>query len=196
MIEPEMAFYDLEKTIDFAERFVKFVIRYVLEKCEYEFKQLEVDTLKLYQLIQRPWIKIRYVEVCQQFGLEYGQDVSSEFEKKLVEAHTLPVFVTEYPKELKPFYMKKDEQFAKCFDLIFPTVGELIGGSEREDDFETLEKAMQDSGMDMDKMQWYLATRKWGSVPHAGFGLGFERLLMYVTGVSKIHDTIPFPIAY
>lgn len=196
MIEPEMSFYDLKATVEFAEKFVKYIIQYVLLKCKYEFSQLEIDVTEYHSIISRKWIVLRYVDVCQQFGLEYGEDISSELEKKLVEAFTVPVFVTEYPKELKPFYMKKDDSFAKCFDLIFPTVGELIGGSEREDDYETLKKAMQDASLDLEKMQWYLATRKWGSVPHSGFGLGFERLILYLTKMSKIHDTIPFPISY
>jgi asparaginyl-tRNA synthetase len=139
---------------------------------------------------------MKYVEVCQQFGLTYGEDISSELEKKLVEAFTVPVFVTEYPKELKPFYMKKEGDFAKCFDLIFPTVGELIGGSEREEDYTVLKTEMEKAGLDLTQMQWYLETRKYGSVPHAGFGLGFERLLAFITKTAKIHDTIPFPVAY
>lgn len=199
MVEPEMAFYDLEKTIALAERFVKFVMQRTIDKCEYEFKQLDfslTEMMHLRQIASRPWIKMRYVEVCQQFGLEYGQDVSSEMEKRLVEAHTMPVFVTEYPKELKPFYMKKEGDFAKCFDLIFPIVGELIGGSEREDDYSKLEQEMIKAKLDLEKMQWYLDTRKHGSVPHAGFGLGLERLVMFMTKTAKIHDTIPFPIAY
>lgn len=117
-------------------------------------------------------------------------------EQKIVKKYEKPVFITHYPKEIKPFYMKKDDKVAYCFDLIFPVVGELIGGSEREEDYDKLKISMEDSGLDMDKMKWYLDTRKWGSVPHAGFGMGFERLLMFITGATKIHDVIPFPISF
>lgn len=199
MIEPEMMFYDLDQTIDLAERFVKFVISKVVEKCEYEFKQLDLDVTFLKEIVEKKWKRISYTEVTRLVGLDvlpFGADISSELEKKLVEMFKSPVFVTEYPKGLKPFYMKKESAFAKCFDLIFPEVGELIGGSEREEDYETLKKEMEKAGLDLEKMQWYLDTRKYGSVPHAGFGLGFERLLAFITKAAKIHDTIPFPVAY
>lgn len=197
MIEPEMMFYDLDQTIDLAERMIKHVLRYVVDKCEYEFKQLEVDVLQFERLISaKPWVRMRYVDVCQQFGLQDGEDVSSEMEKTLTDAHQSPVFVTQYPASLKPFYMKQESGYAKCFDLLFPEVGELIGGSEREDDYAVLYKRITDASIDLSKMEWYLKTRQWGSVPHSGFGLGFERLLMFVTKMQKIHDVIPFPISY
>ena len=120
----------------------------------------------------------------------------SELEKKLIDKYQVPVFVTHWPKGLKPFYMKKDDKVAYCFDLIFPEVGELIGGSEREDSYDVLKREMEISGLDMEKMDWYLKTRKWGSVPHSGFGLGFDRLVTFVCGLQKIHDSIPFPISY
>ena len=114
----------------------------------------------------------------------------------LIDKYKLPVYVTHWPKDLKPFYMKKDDKIAYCFDLIFPEVGELICGSEREDSYEILKSEMEESGLDMEKMDWYLKTRKWGSVPHSGFGLGFDRLVTFVCKLQKIHDSIPFPISY
>lgn len=135
-------------------------------------------------------------QIVKSFGVKWGDDISSEMEQKIVLHYGVPVFVTHYPKELKPFYMKKGEFVADCFDLIFPVVGEIIGGSQREEDYQTLKTEMERSELDIDKMQWYLDTRKWGSVPHSGFGLGFERLLMFITGATKIHDVIPFPVSY
>lgn len=196
MIEPEMAFYDLDATIELAEQFVKRVIIGVIMKSGYEFGQLGITTEHLSSIIQKDWKVISYDEVAELFNVKWGEDIGSEIEKKIVEYYKVPTFITHYPKDLKPFYMKKDDKVAFCFDLIFPEVGELIGGSQREDSFEVLEKTMIDSGLDMERMQWYLNTRKWGSVPHAGFGLGFERLLMFITKASKIHDVIPFPVSF
>ena len=195
MLEPEMAFYSLEDTIDFSEDMLKSTLRGIL-KYEDDFKKMETDTSHITSLLDGVWIRIKYEDVCEDFGLTFGDDISSELEKKLVEKYKLPVYVTHWPKDLKPFYMKKDEKVAYCFDLIFPEVGELIGGSAREDDYEVLKSEMEKAELDMDKMDWYLKTRKWGTVPHAGFGLGFERLVMFVCKSQKIHDTIPFPISY
>lgn len=195
MLEPEMAFYSLEDTIDFSEDMLKSTLRGIL-KYEDDFKKMETDTSHITSLLDDVWIRIKYEDVCEDFGLTFGDDISSELEKKLVEKYKLPVYVTHWPKDLKPFYMKKDEKVAYCFDLIFPEVGELIGGSAREDDYEVLKSEMEKAELDMDKMDWYLKTRKWGTVPHAGFGLGFERLVMFVCKSQKIHDTIPFPVSY
>ena len=196
MIEPEMAFYDLDKTLEFCEIFIKSILQYVMVKSEYEFKQIGIDDSHIKDLISKKWIVKTYDEICELFKLEWGQDISSETEKKVVERFKSPVFITKYPKDIKPFYMKKDEKHAYCFDLIFPEIGEVVGGSEREKDFDILKKSMVESGIDLSKMEWYLSTRKWGSVEHSGFGLGFERLLMFITKSSKIHDVIPFPISY
>ena len=199
MIEPEVAFYDLGKTIKLAEQFVKAVIDTVIQKSKYEFEQLGISfeqLIDLRKMISQKWKVVTYDEVCSTFGIKWGEDVSSDVEKKVVEYYGSPTFITHYPKELKPFYMKKDERVAYCFDLIFPEVGELIGGSQREESLEKLEKSILEYGLDPEKMKWYLTTRKWGTVEHSGFGLGFERLLMFITGASKIHDTIPFPISY
>jgi asparaginyl-tRNA synthetase len=196
MIEPEMAFYDLDETIKLAEKMVKGAISYVISKSEYDFKQLGVDSSLLTTIVEKDWMKVPYSEIVKSFGVKWGDDISSEIEQKIVSHYGVPVFVTHYPKELKPFYMKKGEFVADCFDLIFPVVGEIIGGSQREEDYQTLKTEMEKSELDIDKMQWYLDTRKWGSVPHSGFGLGFERLLMFITGATKIHDVIPFPVSY
>jgi asparaginyl-tRNA synthetase len=209
MIEPEMAFYDLDKTIKLAEDFIKSVVMDVITTLEHRydkpceegffFKKLAIEDAHISYicgLMQKAWKVVRYDEVAELFGVQWGDDISSEVEKKIVEYYKVPTFITHYPKDLKPFYMKKDDRVAYCFDLIFPEVGELIGGSQREDSYEVLDATMSELGLDMEKMQWYLNTRKWGSVPHAGFGLGFERLLMFITKASKIHDVIPFPVSF
>ena len=195
MLEPEMAFYTLEETISLSERMLKSALSGVLQ-FEEDFKKLETDTSHITSIIDKEWIKIKYEDVCKDFGLVFGQDVSSDIERKLIDKYKVPVYVTHWPKDLKPFYMKKDEKVAYCFDLIFPEVGEMIGGSAREDSYEILKLEMEKAGLDMDKMDWYLKTRKWGTVPHAGFGLGFDRLVTFVCKLQKIHDSIPFPISY
>jgi asparaginyl-tRNA synthetase len=195
MLEPEMAFYSLEETIDLSEDMLKSVLSGVL-KYEDDFKKLETDTTHITSIIDKEWLRMRYEDVCKEFKVKYGEDISSDIEKKIIDKYKVPVYITHWPKELKPFYMKKDEKFALCFDLIFPEVGELIGGSSREDSYEVLKSEMEKSGLDMEKMEWYLRTRKWGSVPHSGFGLGFDRLVTFVCKLQKIHDSIPFPISY
>jgi asparaginyl-tRNA synthetase len=195
MLEPEMAFYSLEDTIQLSEKMLKETLGGVL-KYEDDFKKLEIDTTHITSILDKDWIKIKYEDVCLDFGLIFGQDISSDIEKKLIDKYKVPVYVTHWPKDLKPFYMKKDGRVAYCFDLIFPEVGELIGGSAREDSYDVLKSEMEKSGLDMEKMDWYLRTRKWGSVPHAGFGLGFDRLVTFVCKLQKIHDSIPFPISY
>lgn len=195
MIEPEMAFYSLEETIDLSEEMLKSVLSGVL-KYEEDFKKLETDTTHITSLLDKEWLRMRYEDVCIEFKVKYGEDISSDIEKKIMDKYKIPVYITHWPKELKPFYMKKDEKFALCFDLIFPEVGELIGGSSREDSYEVLKSEMEKAGLDMEKMEWYLRTRKWGSVPHSGFGLGFDRLVTFVCKLQKIHDSIPFPISY
>jgi len=195
MLEPEMAFYSLEETIDFSEEMIKFVLSGIL-KYEDDFKKLEIDTLHITSILEKEWVRVRYEDICKEFKIKYGDDVSSDMEMKIMDKYKIPVYITHWPNELKPFYMKKDEKFALCFDLIFPEIGELIGGSTREDLYETLKAEMEKSGLDMAKMDWYLKTRKWGSVPHSGFGLGFDRLVTFVCKLQKIHDSIPFPISY
>lgn len=196
MVEPELSWYKLEDIITFTERFVKESISYVIDRSDYEFKQLEITTEHLLDILKLEWKIVSYAEVCDIFGVKWGEDISTEMEQKIVSYYKSPTFITHYPKDIKPFYMKKDDKVAYCFDLIFPEVGELVGGSERESSYDVLEKSMILSGLDMSKMKWYLDLRKWGTVPTSGFGLGFERLLMYITKSQKIHDVIPFPVSY
>ncbi len=199
MLEPEMAFYSLEDSIDLSESLLKRSLGDVL-KLQEDFKRLEITQDHITSILDIPWIKKTYLEITSEFGVKWGEDISSETEKKIIDKYKIPVYITHWPASLKPFYMKKryedGELIAYCFDLIFPEVGELIGGSAREDNFSVLESEMIKSGLDMSKMDWYLSTRKWGSVPHAGFGLGFDRLVTFVCKLQKIHDSIPFPISY
>lgn len=195
MIEPEYSFYHLDDAIKLSERFVKHIIRDIRVKGEYEFVQLGIDTKFLYD-IDTNWQIKTYDEISETFGVKWGEDINSETEQKIVQYYGAPTFITHYPKDLKPFYMAGDERVAYNFDLIFPVVGELIGGSERESSYEILEKSMIEAGLDMEKMAWYLNLRKWGSVPTSGFGLGMERLMMFITKASKIHDVIPFPVSF
>lgn len=195
MLEPEMAFYDLTETIDLTEDLLKSVLS-IAASYESEFVKLGIDSKHITDLLDKEWIRLKYEDVCKEFGLEWGSDVSTEVEKRIIEKYKVPVFITHWAKDLKPFYMKKDDKVAYCFDLIFPEVGELIGGSQREESYEVLKSEMVKYGLDLSKMEWYLSTRKYGSVPHSGFGLGFERLVMFVCKLQKIHDAIPFPVSY
>lgn len=200
MIEAEAENMDLKASMDLCERLVKHVL--IVVEFDKQTKNVARSFIYPEQLTTSvPWPRTTYAQVCIDLGLQWGDDIGAEEEKRLTKFHKGPVFITHYPAEMKPFYMRKvaeplKTEVAYCFDLIFPEIGELAGGSEREHDHDKLEKAMKDSGMDMTKMQWYLNTRKWGTVPHAGFGLGFERLIMYLTGAEKVHDTIPFPVSY
>lgn len=195
MIEPEISFCDLDQAIETSEIFLKKVIKYVIDKSEYEFVQLGID-MKHLEFIHQDWIRKTYSEICQEFEVKFGDDISSDIEKKISKKYELPVFITHYPRSLKPFYMKTEGELALCFDLIFPEVGEVIGGSQREEDYDKLKSEIVKSGIDIEKMDWYLSTRKWGSVPHSGFGMGFDRILMFICKSQKIHDVIPFPISY
>ena len=196
MIEPEISFFHLKDAIELSEQFIKRTIAGVISKSKYEFDQLGITSEHLLKVIQKDWKIVSYDEICETFGVKWGDDINSETEQKIVTHYDVPTFITHYPKQLKPFYMAGDDRVAYNFDLIFPEVGELVGGSERESSYEVLEKSMIEAGLDMEKMAWYLNLRKWGSVPTSGFGLGFERLLMFITKASKIHDVIPFPVSF
>jgi len=196
MVEPELSWFDLDEIIKFSERFIKKIIHGVILKSEYEFKQLGITTEHLSSILDKDWKIVKYKEISELFGIKWGDDISSEMEQTIVKFYKSPVFITHYPKDLKPFYMKKDGQVAFCYDLIFESVGELIGGSEREFSYDVLKHSMIESGIDIEKMKWYLDLRKYGSTPTSGFGMGFERLLMFITKASKIHDVIPFPVSY
>jgi asparaginyl-tRNA synthetase len=197
MIEPEMAFYDLEKTICLTEHMIKHVIQRTAILHGTEFEKMRIDKKHLSTVLtEEPWVRLSYKETAEKYGIVYGQDLGAEVERKLIRDHGKPVFVTHWPKSLKPFYMKSAGNVVECFDLIFPEVGELVGGSVREEDYETLEKQIEESGLKPESMDWYLQTRQWGTVPHAGFGLGLERLVMFLCKLEKVYDAIPFPVHY
>lgn len=201
MVEPEMMHYDLEQTMDFAEKFIKTISTiaiYNLSKSGYwnllKHKGVSEYKSSIFKS-DFVWGRITYQDVCDIFGLEYGKDIGAGLEQKIVQHFHRPMFITHWPKELKPFYMKRKDGEALCFDLIFPEVGELVGGSVREEDYDTLQLQLEEN-MHESLLRWYLDTRKWGTVPHSGFGMGFERLLMFLTDAEKVHDVIPFPINY
>ena len=212
MIEPEMAFADLSDDMDVAEAMVKYVINYVLEHCreELEFLNNFVDKDKalldrLHNVVDNEFVRLTYTEAINilepikdrfEFPVFWGCDLQSEHERYLTETvYKKPVFLTDYPKEIKAFYMKlnADGKTVAAADLLVPGIGELIGGSQREDDLELLEKRMDELKMKKEDYWWYLNLRKYGSVTHSGFGLGFERMIMYLTGITNIRDVIPFP---
>lgn len=210
MIEPEMAFADLADDMDVAEAMVKYIINYVMENCpeEIEFLNNFVDKgliERLKNVADNEFVRLSYTEAINilepiseqfEFPVFWGCDLTSEHERYLTEkVYKKPVFLTDYPKEIKAFYMKlnPDGKTVAAADLLVPAVGELIGGSQREDDLAVLERRMDELGMNKEDYWWYLNLRKYGSVTHSGFGLGFERMIMYLTGISNIRDVIPFP---
>ena len=210
MMEPEMAFADLTDYLDNSEAMLKYVIKYVLENApeEMEFFGSVVDKElmpKLENVIKSEFGRISYTEAIKilqesgekfEYPVEWGHDLQTEHERYLAEkVYQKPVFVTDYPMEIKSFYMKQnpDGKTVAAADLLVPGVGELIGGSQREENYDKLVKRMDDLGMDKTEYWWYLELRKFGGVEHSGYGLGFERLLMYITGMGNIRDVIPFP---
>ena len=196
MVEPELSWYHLKDIIPFTERFIKRIVEGVIIKSKYEFDQLGITSDHLLDIIQKNWMIISYDEICKMFGVKWGEDINSETEQKIVTHFGVPTFIKHYPKQLKPFYMAGDDRVAYNYDLIFPEVGELVGGSERESSYDILKKSMVDSGIDIDRMKFYLDLRKFGTAPTSGFGLGFDRLLMFITKASKIHDVVPFPVSF
>ncbi|MBN1834052.1 MAG: asparagine--tRNA ligase [Deltaproteobacteria bacterium] len=210
MIEPEMAFCDLDGDIELAEAFVKYVITYVLEKCpeDMEFFNRFIDKTvieTLERVVSEKFQRLTYTEAIDllstaeqgfEFPVSWGSDLQSEHERYLCEeVFKSPVVVTDYPRTIKPFYMKlnDDEKTVRAMDVLVPKFGEIIGGSQREDDYDTLLKRMKETGINPEDYGWYLDLRRFGTAPHAGFGLGFERLIQFVTGMSNIRDAIPFP---
>ena len=210
MIEPEMAFCTLEGDMDIAERFLKYIFAYVLEHCEEDMNFFNAwvekgvaDTLK--NVIERPFIHVTYTDAMKElekaastfeFKPYWGADLQSEHEKFLTEKVCKgPVIVTDYPKEIKAFYMKMndDEKTVRAMDVLVPRLGEIIGGSERENRHDVLLNRIRTLNLREEDYWWYLELRKFGSVPHAGFGLGFERAVQYITGMQNIRDVIPFP---
>jgi asparaginyl-tRNA synthetase len=210
MIEPEIAFFDIHDNMNLAEDFLKYLLRYALENCMDDLKFLSEMYDKeligrLEFVINNSFERITYtraVEILQkseekfEFPVSWGIDLQTEHERFLVERHfKKPVIVTDYPMAIKAFYMKQNEdgKTVRGMDVLFPKIGEIIGGSQREEDYEKLKRRMQEMKLPEKEMWWYLDTRKFGSVPHSGFGLGFERLLLFVTGMGNIRDVIPFP---
>lgn len=212
MIEPEIAFADLEEIADLASRYIKYLIGHALKHCSEELKFLQqnyeatlLDTLN--HVYQSNFVKITYTEAVKileeaaptakfDFPVKWGLDLQSEHERYLTEKHfKLPVIVTDYPKEIKAFYMKlnSDGKTVRAMDVLVPGIGEIIGGSQREDNFDLLKTRMEAIGLNSADYWWYLDLRRFGGAPHAGFGLGFERAVMYITGMSNIRDVIPFP---
>jgi asparaginyl-tRNA synthetase len=210
MIEPEMAFYDLQDNMDLAEEFVKYIVKYALDNCrdDLEFLNSMIDkTLieKLQFVLDNKFIRITYTEAISiltaankkwDYPIGWGRDLQAEHERYLVEVHfKCPVILTDYPKEIKAFYMKQNEdgKTVRAMDVLFPGIGEIIGGSQREEDYDKLKARIQELNIPEKDLWWYLETRKFGSAPHSGFGLGFERIILFVTGMSNIRDVIPFP---
>ncbi|MBV8254440.1 MAG: asparagine--tRNA ligase [Chitinophaga sp.] len=228
MIEPEMAFYELEDNMNLAEEFIKYVIRYALENNREDLEflagrlveeekqkpQAERSDMglieKLEFVVNNEFMRLTYTEAISilkdskpnknkkfQYLIEgWGADLQSEHERYLVEKHfKKPVILTDYPKEIKSFYMKlnSDGKTVRAMDILFPGIGEIVGGSQREEDYDKLVGRMQEMGVPVEELSWFLDTRRFGTAPHAGFGLGFERLVLFVSGMTNIRDVIPFP---
>lgn len=202
MIEPEMAFMDHEDSLKVQENYVSFIVQSVLENCALELKTLERDISKL-ENIKAPFPRISYdkaVEFLKEKGfddIEWGEDFGAPHETAIAESFDKPVFITNYPKDIKAFYMKPDPERSDvvlCADLIAPEgYGEIIGGSQRIDDLELMEQRYKEHGLTGPAYEWYLELRKYGSVPHSGFGLGLERTVAWLSGVEHVRETIPFP---
>jgi asparaginyl-tRNA synthetase len=227
MIEPEVAFNDLDDNMDLTEDFLKYICNYILDHCQEDLKflddrlakeqsqkpQNERNKMGLMESIQfvseNPFKRLTYTEAIEvllnskhykkkkfQFPVEWGVDLQSEHERYLVEKEfNCPVILRDYPAKIKAFYMRfnDDEKTVAAMDVLFPGVGEIVGGSQREERHEVLSKKCEEFNVSKDELWWYLETRKLGTVPHAGFGMGFERLIMFLTGMTNIRDVIPFP---
>jgi asparaginyl-tRNA synthetase len=213
MIEPEMAFYDITDNMDLAEDFIKHLVSYALEHCmdDIQFLNDRYDNELIERLrgvVGTEFVRLEYTEgirileeavkngVQFEYPVSWGVDLQSEHERYLVEKHFgKPVILTGYPKDIKAFYMKQnaDGKTVRAMDVLFPKIGEIIGGSEREADLGKLEQRIDELGMSRKNLEWYIDTRRFGSCPHSGFGLGFERLLLFITGMQNIRDVIPFP---
>ncbi|MFN8295565.1 MAG: asparagine--tRNA ligase [Chitinophagales bacterium] len=223
MIEPEVAFNDLVDNMDLAEDFLQYLVKYALEKCGDDLQFLDarfaeeekqkptnerselglLDKLKF--VVENKFERLTYTKAIDvlknakkkfQFPVDWGTDLQSEHERYLVEKHfKKPVILTDYPEHIKAFYMKlsEDGKTVRAMDVLFPGIGEIIGGSQREEDYEKLKKRAHQFGIEEESIWWYLETRQFGTCPHAGFGLGFERLVLFVTGMGNIRDVIPFP---
>jgi len=210
MIEPEMAFYDIHDNMDLAEDLLKFLMAYALDHCmddlEFLNKMYDNELMdRLRHVMESRFERLTYTEAVAilkatdqkwEFPVDWGSDLQAEHERYLVEKHfRRPVILTDYPKEIKAFYMKQndDNKTVRGMDVLFPRIGEIIGGSQREEDYEKLIRRIHELDIPEKDVWWYLDTRRFGTAPHSGFGLGFERLILFVTGMSNIRDVIPFP---
>lgn len=213
MIEPEVAFYEIKENMDLAEEFIKYLVQWALDNCKDDlaFLNERIDKgliERLESVVKKDFIRLSYTEGIKileqavadghkfEYPVYWGVDLASEHERYLVENHfQCPVILTDYPTEIKAFYMKQNEdgKTVRAMDVLFPKIGEIIGGSQREESLEKLISRCKEVGIPLSEMDWYLDTRRFGSVPHSGFGLGFERLLLFVTGMGNIRDVIPFP---
>ena len=210
MVEPEMAFFEIQDNMDLAEDFIKYCVKYALDNCMDDLKFLndmfDKELIsRLESVISTEFVRLSYTEGVDillksgqkfEFPVSWGVDLQSEHERYLVEKHfKKPVILTDYPKDIKAFYMKQNEdgKTVRAMDVLFPKIGEIIGGSQREESYEKLQARIEELGMDTTNLWWYMDTRRFGSAPHSGFGLGFERLLLFVTGMQNIRDVIPFP---
>ncbi|MCZ2340797.1 MAG: asparagine--tRNA ligase [Bacteroidales bacterium] len=210
MVEPEMAFFDLTDNMNLAEAFLKRIIRDALDKCPEDMaffgERIDKTLLpRLHSVLEKPFLRVSYTEavaILEQSGktweypVGWGRDLQSEHERFLTEQHfQSPVILTDYPRTLKPFYMKvnDDGKTVRAMDVLVPGVGEIIGGSQREERADVLEQRMREQGIDPTAYQWYLDLRRFGTVPHSGFGLGLERILLFLSGMANIRDVIPFP---
>ncbi len=213
MIEPEVAFNDINDNMDLAEDFIKYCVRWALEHCQDDLaflnKMIDKTLLdRLHFVLEHDFVRLPYtkgIEILEEavkqghkfeFPIYWGADLASEHERYLVEEHfKCPVILTDYPKEIKAFYMKMndDGKTVRAMDVLFPQIGEIIGGSEREENYDKLMARIEELHIPMKDMWWYLDTRRFGTCPHSGFGLGFERLILFVTGMQNIRDVIPFP---
>lgn len=210
MVEPEMAFHDIIDNMDLAEDFLKYLVNYALENCADDLEFLNkmydnelIDRLKF--VTENAFQRLDYTEAIDilkasgqtfEYPVNWGTDLQSEHERYLVEKHFMkPVILTNYPMSIKAFYMKQndDGRTVRAMDVLFPRIGEIIGGSQREENLEKLTRRMNEMGIPENEMWWYIDTRKFGTAPHSGFGLGFERLILFITGMANIRDVIPFP---
>ena len=210
MIEPEMAFWDLNDNMDLAEEFLKYLIGYALENCmeDLDFLNKMIDkelVARLEFVMANEFVRLPYTEAIKileaagrkwDYQVGWGRDLQAEHERYLVETHfKRPVILTDYPRDIKAFYMKQndDGRTVRAMDVLFPGIGEIIGGSQREEDLEKLTGRINELNLPQKDLWWYLDTRRYGTAPHSGFGLGFERLILFMTGMSNIRDVIPFP---
>ncbi len=210
MIEPEMAFWDLNDNMDMAEDFLKYLIKYALDNCreDLDFLNKMIDTGLIERLefvLANDFVRLSYTEAIKileaadrkwEYAVGWGRDLQAEHERYLVETHfRRPVILTDYPKAIKAFYMKQNDDglTVRAMDVLFPGIGEIIGGSQREEDLDKLTKRIEELNLPVKDLWWYLDTRRFGTVPHSGFGLGFARMILFMTGMSNIRDVVPFP---